>query len=140
MQGKEEGYRYLYESTYQSKFYLAVKYMNRQEAAEDVLQESYAKAFSKLDTLKEPEAFPGWLGMIVANEAKNALQKNNPLRRTRTLSRMSGMYSASRITPNGAANTLESQRLSEYDFIMGSQEEQTFLEENPEAPWVVLVE
>ena len=44
-----------------------------------MLQESYAKAFSKLDTLKEPEAFPGWLGMIVANEAKNALQKNNPL-------------------------------------------------------------
>lgn len=79
LQGKEEGYRYLYESTYQSKFYLAVKYMNRQEAAEDVLQEAYAKAFSKLDTLKEPEAFPGWLGMIVANEAKNALQKNNPL-------------------------------------------------------------
>ena len=29
--------------------------------------------------LKEPEAFPGWLGMIVANEAKNALQKKNPL-------------------------------------------------------------
>lgn len=61
-------------------------------------------------------------------------------RRTRTLSRMSGMYSVSRITPNGAANTLESQRLSEYDFIMGTQEEQTFLEENPEAPWVVLAE
>lgn len=79
LQGKEEGYRYLYESTYQSKFYLAVKYMNRQEPAEDVLQEAYAKAFSKLDTLKEPEAFPGWLGMIVANEAKNALQKRNPL-------------------------------------------------------------
>lgn len=79
LQGKEEGFRYLYESTYQSKFYLAVKYMNRQEAAEDVLQEAYAKAFSRLDTLKEPEAFPGWLGMIVANEAKNALQKKNPL-------------------------------------------------------------
>ena len=79
LEGKEEGYRYLYESTYQSKFYLAVKYMNRQEAAEDVLQEAYANAFSKLDTLKEPEAFPCWLGMIVANEAKNALQKNNPL-------------------------------------------------------------
>lgn len=59
---------------------------------------------------------------------------------TADFSRMSGMYSVSRITLNGAANTLESQWLSEYDFIMGSQEEQTFLEENPEAPWVVLVE
>ena len=38
LQGKEEGFRYLYQSTYQSKFYLPVKYMNRQEAAEDVMQ------------------------------------------------------------------------------------------------------
>ena len=93
LQGKEEGFRYLYESTYQSKFYLAVKYMNRQEAAEDVLQEAYAKAFSKLDTLKEPEAFPGWLGMIVANEAKNALQKKNPLLFSAGQTRMRSMPS-----------------------------------------------
>ena len=60
LQGKEEGFRYLYESTYQSKFYLAVKYMNRQEAAEDVLQEAYLKLWSKreeLTVISNPEAF-----------------------------------------------------------------------------------
>lgn len=33
----------------------------------------------KLGTLKQPEAFEGWLGMIVANTAKNMLVKKNPL-------------------------------------------------------------
>lgn len=37
------------------------------------------KAFSKLDKLSEPEAFEGWLGTIVANTAKNALVRKNPL-------------------------------------------------------------
>ena len=52
---------------------------------------------------------------------------------------MSGMYSVSRITLNGVANTLESQWLSEYGFIMGSSEEQTFLEANPEPQWISLI-
>ena len=37
------------------------------------------RAFSKLDTLQEPENFPAWLGQIVANTAKNALVKKNPI-------------------------------------------------------------
>ncbi|MFR9098561.1 MAG: hypothetical protein ACLVI9_01555 [Anaerostipes hadrus] len=35
-----------------------------------MLQDAYLKAFSKLGTLKQPEVFEGWLGMIVANTAK----------------------------------------------------------------------
>lgn len=53
--------------------------MKNKEAAEDVRQEAYMKAFSKLDKLSEPEAFEGWLGTIVANTAKNALVRKNPL-------------------------------------------------------------
>lgn len=78
-QGKEQGFTFLYENTYKSKYYLALQYMKNKEAAEDVLQEAYLKAFSKLEKLKEPEAFEGWLGVIVANTAKNALAKKNPL-------------------------------------------------------------
>lgn len=78
-EGKDEGFRYLYESTYKTKYYLAVKYMKNEDAAEDVLQDAYIRAFSSLDSLENPEAFPAWLGMIVANTAKNALKKRNPL-------------------------------------------------------------
>lgn len=77
--GEERGYGFLYEKTYKSKYYLALQYMKNEEEAEDVLQEAYIKAFSKLDTLENPEAFPGWLGMIVANTAKNMLAKKRPL-------------------------------------------------------------
>ncbi len=77
--GEEQGFGYLYENTYKTKYYLALQYMKNPEAAEDVLQDAYIKAFSKLDTLKDPENFPAWLGQIVANTAKNALVKKNPL-------------------------------------------------------------
>lgn len=77
--GNERGYGFLYEATYKSKYYLALQYMKNEEAAEDVLQEAYLRAFRKIDTLAEPEAFPGWMGKIVANTAKNMLAKKNPM-------------------------------------------------------------
>lgn len=74
-EGKEEGYQFLYESTYKSKYYLALKYLKDEQAAQDILQDAYIKAFTKLDTLEKPETFPAWLGVIVGNLAKNKLQK-----------------------------------------------------------------
>lgn len=75
--GKESGYIYLYNATYKSKFYLAMQYMKNEDDAQDVIQEAYMKAFDKLDTLDNAEAFPAWLGRIVANTAKNELTKKN---------------------------------------------------------------
>ena len=78
-QGKEEGFKFLYENTYKSKYYLAIQYMKDEQKAQDLLQEAYIKAFTKLDQLEKPEVFPSWLGTIVGNMAKNMLQKKNPL-------------------------------------------------------------
>lgn len=79
LNGDEKGYNILYERTYKSKYYLALKYMQNEDDAKDVLQEAYIKAFTKLDTLENPEKFCAWFGMIVANTAKNALKKRNPI-------------------------------------------------------------
>ena len=76
--GKQQGFEFLFESTYKSKYYLALQYMRDEEAAKDVLQEAYMRAFSKLEALQNPEAFPGWLGIIVANTARNMLAKKSP--------------------------------------------------------------
>ena len=39
--------------------------------AEDILQESYVRAFSKLDTLAEKAAFINWMKKIVVNVWRN---------------------------------------------------------------------
>ena len=79
LEGKEQGFQFLYEESYKSKYYLALQYMKTKEAAEDVLQDAYIKAFNNLGKLQEPAAFEKWFGVIVANTAKNALAKKNPV-------------------------------------------------------------
>lgn len=78
-EGKEEGFNYLYENTYRNNFYMALKYMKNQEDALDVLQTAYMRAFSRLDLLRDAEKFSGWMSVIVANTAKNMLQRKNPV-------------------------------------------------------------
>ena len=77
--GDDRGFNFLYAETFKSKYYLALQYMKNEDAAQDVLQDAYMKAFANLDMLKNPEAFSGWFGRIVANTAKNALVKKNPM-------------------------------------------------------------
>lgn len=79
LSGRQEGYDQLYQATYKEKYFIARKYMGNDADASDVLQDAYVQAFSKLDTLREPDKFPGWLGRIVANTAKNALKKKKML-------------------------------------------------------------
>ncbi|MGN0327812.1 MAG: RNA polymerase sigma factor [Lachnospira sp.] len=71
------GFDFLYNSTKNNKFYLALKYVKNEEAAKDVLQDAYIRAWKNLDKLKEPEKFDSWLSQIVVNTAKNELEKRN---------------------------------------------------------------
>ncbi len=73
--GRNEGFDFLYNETYKTKYYLALKYMKSEDLAEDIMQEAYIKAFKSLDKLTEAEKFSSWLGVIIANTAKNALIK-----------------------------------------------------------------
>lgn len=43
--------------------------------AEDVAQQSFLIAYRKIDTLKDPEAFPAWLRGIARLEALSALRR-----------------------------------------------------------------
>lgn len=49
--GNQEGYDFLYQSTYQKKFFIAKKYMGNDMDAQDVLQDAYVQAFTKLNTI-----------------------------------------------------------------------------------------
>lgn len=75
--GDSTGFEFLYDTTKNNKYYLALKYVKDEEAAKDVLQEAYIRAWKNLDKLKEPEKFDSWLAQIVVNTAKNELEKRN---------------------------------------------------------------
>jgi len=52
---------------------VALSILRRPMDAEDVAQDSFMKAFSSLDTCREPEHFAAWLFQIVRNRARNLL-------------------------------------------------------------------
>lgn len=75
--GDAEGFEFLYHSTKNNKYYLALRYVKNEETAKDVLQDAYIRAWKNLDKLKEPEKFEAWLSQIVVNTAKNELEKRS---------------------------------------------------------------
>lgn len=79
LQGDADAFGALYEKTYGDMYYIAQKYVKNAADAEDVLQDAYVKAFRSLSSLRDPDSFPGWLGRIVANTAKNMLARKNPI-------------------------------------------------------------
>ena len=74
-EGKDQGYYFLYEQTYRASYYIALKYMKQEDAAQDVLQDAYIKAFDHLDTLQDADKFPGWIARIVTTTALDELKK-----------------------------------------------------------------
>ena len=77
LRGDSSGFDFLYNATKNNKYYLALKYVKNEEAAKDVLQDAYIRAWKNLDKLKEPDKFDSWLAQIVVNTAKNELEKRN---------------------------------------------------------------
>jgi RNA polymerase sigma factor (sigma-70 family) len=75
----KEGITYLYESTYQKGYYIALKYLKNEQNAEDVLQDSYIKAFQSIEQLEDESKFESWLGRIIATRSLNELKKKNPI-------------------------------------------------------------
>ena len=61
---------------------LAFRLMATEAAAEDLAQDSFIRAFSRLDSLDNPQAFAAWLGTIVVRLA------HKRFRRERLLSRL----------------------------------------------------
>lgn len=74
-EGNEAGFQSLYEETYQKSYYVAMKYMKQEDAALDVLQDAYVKAFKNLEQLQEAEKFNAWFARVVATTALDELKK-----------------------------------------------------------------
>ncbi|RME17326.1 MAG: sigma-70 family RNA polymerase sigma factor [Bdellovibrio sp.] len=55
---------------------LAMRITNDLQSAEDIVQESFIKAFKKLDSFEGRSSFKSWMYRIVINTAKNKLRKH----------------------------------------------------------------
>ena len=83
--GDQEAVSMLYSSTYSSVYYTIRSLVRYDEdTVMDLLQDTYVKAFTKLDSLGADDKFPAWVKTIARNTALNYLDKKKPLLFTET--------------------------------------------------------
>lgn len=74
--GDGKAFEELYNLTYNTARFTAIKITKNEQDAEDVLQEAYIKVLEKINTLDKPESFMSWFNMIVANKARDVMRKS----------------------------------------------------------------
>jgi len=67
----------MYKLYYKAMYNTAFRILNDSFEAEDVMQESFLSAFTKLDSFSEQVTFGAWLKKIVINNSITALRKNH---------------------------------------------------------------
>lgn len=68
----------LYTETNQMVYYTALSILKNEADAQDIMQNSYISAFTKLDQLNDDSSFVPWLKKIVVNNCINMLNKKKP--------------------------------------------------------------
>ena len=67
----------IYKLYYKAMYNTAYRIVNDQFEAEDIMQESFLSAFTKLNSWSETVTFGAWLKRIVINRSITSLKKNN---------------------------------------------------------------
>jgi RNA polymerase sigma factor (sigma-70 family) len=73
--GDNRARKQLYDNYSRAMFNICYRMMNNREDAEDMLQEAFVLAFSKLHTFRFDSTFGAWLKRIVINTCINAVNK-----------------------------------------------------------------
>ncbi len=73
--GDQKAQAELYKLYYKSMYNVSLRIVQDEMEAEDVMQESFLKAFSKLNTYKGEVSFGAWLKKIVVNRSLDILKK-----------------------------------------------------------------
>jgi RNA polymerase sigma factor (sigma-70 family) len=69
----------LYGLTYNHIYFIIYQMVKCREDAQDILQDTYIRAFSKIQTLKEPASFYSWIIKIAVNLSKNHIKHNKTI-------------------------------------------------------------
>ncbi len=73
--GDNKARRQLYELYARAMFNICYRMVNNREDAEDLLQEAFVQAFTRLDTFRYESTFGAWLKRIVINSCINFINK-----------------------------------------------------------------
>jgi len=67
--GKPKSQEELYNRFASAMYGICLQYASGEADAQDILQDGFIKVFSKLEQVKNPAAFPGWIRRIMINTA-----------------------------------------------------------------------
>ncbi len=73
--GDRDAYRVLVESHYQYAFRIAYRLAGQQSDAEEITQEAFLRAYTKLSTFRHDSTFSTWVNRITMNIALNLLER-----------------------------------------------------------------
>jgi len=89
IKGEPESFTELCRRYYPAMVAIADSLLGDRHFAEDVAQETFAKAAVKLPQLKNTNKFAGWLATICRNQARNMVRRENVVQLNDELSRTS---------------------------------------------------
>ena len=69
----------IYDRYYKAMYNTAYRITRHSAEAEDIMQESFLKAFARIDSFNEDATFGAWLKRIVINQSITALNKSKKL-------------------------------------------------------------
>lgn len=72
--GQRDAFRELIELTAPRIYRLALRVLGDPDEADDVVQETYIRAWGRLDELRDPAAAMGWLARVARNAARDRLR------------------------------------------------------------------
>ena len=75
--GNQQAQMEVYNRYYKAMYNTSLRIVKDSFEAEDIMQESFLTAFTKLDSLKEIKTFGSWLKRIVVNNSIHHYKKNN---------------------------------------------------------------
>ncbi len=74
--GDKKAFARLYELTLQSTYYFAIRMLENEQSAMDVVRDSFIEAFSSISRLKSPDVFEGYVKHVVAGKCRDYLKEN----------------------------------------------------------------
>jgi len=76
--GKQKAQLEIYKLYHKAMFNAALRILNNRDDAEDVMQDSFLDAFTRIEHYREEGSFGGWLKRIVINNAVDLVRKQKP--------------------------------------------------------------